>query len=232
MEYFKPSLIYVRKISKSTQSILIFLLDIFFIYISNVFPFPGLPFGNSLSYPPSPCFYEGAPWAACPLLSSLPGIPLHWDIEHPQTQGPLLPLMFNKAILCHICCWSHRSIHRYSLVGGPVPGSSRGSGWLILLLPLWGCNPPSAPSVPSPTPPLGTPSSVQWLTASICLCICQVLAVPLRRQLYQASVSKHFPASFHTTSDFLLLQLTVGLILNFSSLWSMYSCFLSCNLLL
>ena len=35
-------------------------LDIFFIYISNVFLFPGLPFGSPLSHPP-PCLYEGAP---------------------------------------------------------------------------------------------------------------------------------------------------------------------------
>jgi hypothetical protein len=35
------------------------------------------------------------------------------------------------------------------------------------------------------TPPLGSPCSVQWSTASIHLCICQALAKPLRRQLYQ-----------------------------------------------
>ena len=35
--------------------------DIFLIYISNVFPFPGLPFRNPLSHPPSSCLYEGAP---------------------------------------------------------------------------------------------------------------------------------------------------------------------------
>jgi hypothetical protein len=33
---------------------------------------------------------------------------------------------------------------------------------------------PSAPSIPSPTLPSCTPHSVQWLAASICLCICQV----------------------------------------------------------
>jgi hypothetical protein len=32
---------------------------------------------------------------------------------------------------------------------------------------------PSAPSVLSLTPPLGTPCSVQWLAVSIHLCICQ-----------------------------------------------------------
>jgi hypothetical protein len=58
-----------------------------------------------------------------------------------------------------------------------------------------GLQTPSAPSVPSSTPPLGTVSSVPWLAASICLCICQALAEALRKQPYQAPVSKHFPTS-------------------------------------
>ena len=68
--------------------------------------------------------------------------------------------------------------------------------WLIdvVVLPM-GLQTLSAPSVLSLTPPLGTQCSVQWLAASINLCICQVLAEPLRRQLYQAPVSKHFLAS-------------------------------------
>jgi hypothetical protein len=41
--------------------IYLFFLDIFFIYTSNIFPFPGLPFENPLSHPPSPCLYEGTP---------------------------------------------------------------------------------------------------------------------------------------------------------------------------
>ena len=57
-----------------------------------------------------------------------------------------------------------------------------------------GLQTPSAPSVLSLTPPLGTLCSVQWLAASIHLCICQALADPLRRQLYQAPVSMHFLA--------------------------------------
>ena len=40
--------------------VFIFFLDIFFIYISNVFSFPGLPFRNPLSHTPSPCLYESA----------------------------------------------------------------------------------------------------------------------------------------------------------------------------
>jgi hypothetical protein len=58
-----------------------------------------------------------------------------------------------------------------------------------------GLETPSAPSVLSLTPPLGTSCLVQWLAASIHLCICQALAEPLRKQLYQAPVSKQLLAS-------------------------------------
>jgi hypothetical protein len=103
-------------------------------------------------------------------------------------------LMPDKAILCYICSWSHGSLHVYSLVGDLVPGSS-GEVWLvdIVVLPM-GLQTPSAPSVFSLTPLLGSPCSTQWTIGSICLCICQALAEPLRRQLYQAPVSKHFLA--------------------------------------
>jgi hypothetical protein len=68
--------------------------------------------------------------------------------------------------------------------------------WLIdiVVLLMW-LQTPSGPSVFFLTPPLGSLCSVQWLTTSICLCICQALAEPLRRQQYQASVIKHFLAS-------------------------------------
>jgi hypothetical protein len=42
--------------------------------------------------------------------------------------------------------------------------------------------------------PLGTLCSVQWLAETIYICICQALAESLRRQLYQAPVSKHLLA--------------------------------------
>jgi hypothetical protein len=63
-----------------------------------------------------------------------------------------------------------------------------------------GLQTPSAPLATFPAPPSGRPPSpppylVQWLAASICLCIPQALAEPLRRQPYQASISKSFPAS-------------------------------------
>jgi hypothetical protein len=52
--------------------------------------------------------------------------------------------------------------------------------WLldIIVLPI-GFQTPSAPLVFSLTPPFGTPCSVQYLTSSILLCICQALAEPL-----------------------------------------------------
>ena len=62
-----------------------------------------------------------------------PDIPLYWGIEPSQDQGPLLSLMFHKAILYYICTWSLESLHVHSLVGGLVPGSSGGTCWFILL---------------------------------------------------------------------------------------------------
>jgi hypothetical protein len=65
----------------------LFLLDIFFIYISNAIPFPSFPSENPL--------YSPAPPAPQPMQSLLPGpgIPLYWGIEPSQDLGPLLPVM-------------------------------------------------------------------------------------------------------------------------------------------
>ena len=54
---------------------------------------------------------------------------------------------------------------------------------------------PSALWVLSLAPSLGTLCSVQWMTVSIHFYICQELAEPLRRLLYQAPVSKLLLAS-------------------------------------
>ena len=54
---------------------------------------------------------------------------------------------------------------------------------------------PSAPPVFPSVLPLGSQGSVQWLAISICICFGQVLADPLRKQPYQAPVSKHFLVS-------------------------------------
>jgi hypothetical protein len=54
---------------------------------------------------------------------------------------------------------------------------------------------PSALSVLSLTPLLGTPHSVQWLAMNIHLCVFKALAGPLRRQPYQVTFSMHFLAA-------------------------------------
>jgi hypothetical protein len=120
---------------------LFFFFDIFFIYVSNVILFPSFPAPpprSPLSHSLSPCFYEGAPPPTSPLPPPRTSISLHWDIEPSLDQRPLLPLMPNKVILWYICSWSYGSLPVY-LDSSLVPGSSGGSGWLILLFFLWGC---------------------------------------------------------------------------------------------
>jgi hypothetical protein len=104
-------------------------------------PFLISPLRNPLSHPPSSCFCEGVLLPTCPFLPHRHSILLCWGIKPSQDQGPPLPLMPDKAILCYICCWSHGSLHVYSLVDGLVPGSSEGSVWWILLFFLRGCKP-------------------------------------------------------------------------------------------
>ena len=68
-----------------------------------------------------------------------------------------------------------------------------GGVWLVDIAHPVGLKTPSACSVLSLTPLLGTLCSVQWLALSIDLC--QALAELLKRQLYQTPASKHFLAS-------------------------------------
>jgi hypothetical protein len=103
-----------------------FLLDIFFIYIPNVFPFPGLPFGTPLSHPPPPPAYMSVlPHPPTPYCLPALGFPYTKASNTLRPKG-LLPQISNKAILCHICSQHHGSLHVYSSVGDPVPGRSGG----------------------------------------------------------------------------------------------------------
>ena len=81
--------------------------------------------------------------------------------------------------LAHMCLepWASPCV-----IGGLVPGISRGYGWLILLFFLW-LQPPIAHSVLSPTLPLGTLCSFQRGAAKMCLGICHSQVEPLSRQL-------------------------------------------------
>jgi hypothetical protein len=102
--------------------------------------------------------------------------------------------MSNKAILCHKCVQSHGSLQVYFLVGGPVPGSSGGSGLLTLLLFLWGCKPPLL--LQSLLQLLHRGPSVQsngwlWAFASVFVRLWQSLSGDSHIRLSSASTSQH-----------------------------------------
>jgi hypothetical protein len=163
-------------------------LNIFFIYISNVVPYPGLPSGNLLSHPPPTSSMRvllHSPTHFCLPALAFPymylGTPSGPRASPPTDvqQDPLLPRMWPEPWVPPMCIlWS-------------VSQELQGVWPVDTVAPSMGLQTPSAPSVPSPTPPLGTLCSVQRFAVSIC----QALAQPLKRLPYQASVSKHFPAS-------------------------------------
>ena len=137
-----------------------FLLDILCIYISNVIPFPGFPSRTPHhTFPPTHSHHTtlALPYTGESSLHRTKGPSSYWCLLHMQLEPWVLPCV--------------------PLVGGLVPGTS-GEVWLvnIVVLPM-GLQTSSTPSVLSLTPPLGSSCSVQQLTMSICLCICQALAV-------------------------------------------------------
>ena len=100
----------------------------FFYWIFSLFTFQMLsPLQVSHPGPPIPCPFPLPLWEYSHTHPPTPIFP-SWHsptLGHrtPLGQGPLLPLMSKKAILCHICSQSHGSLHVCSLVGGPVPGT-------------------------------------------------------------------------------------------------------------
>ena len=134
------------------------LLAILFIYISNVNPLPGfkcIPFprfpsplplllwGCSPTHPPTP---TSLPWYS-PTLR-------HQAFTGPRASPPTYVQKGHPLLHMQLELWVPPCV-----VGGLIPGRSGGvSVWLILLFFLWGYKSPSAPSVLSLTPPLGTPA--------------------------------------------------------------------------
>jgi len=113
------------------------------------------------------------------LLPPHSDIPLHWRSR--QDQGFLLP--------APIGAHQHHPLLHVQLETGVCPCVLFGwlfspwELWLVGIVVLMGLQTPSAPSILSRTPPMGTLFSIQWLASSIHLCICHALAEPLRRQL-------------------------------------------------
>ena len=90
-----------------------FLLDIFFIYISNGIPFPGFPSENPLSPPVSSAHQHT-------LLFLVLGIPLHWGTEpsHPLLQmGAGVPCVLFG---CWFSPWEPRGYRLIHIVVPPV----------------------------------------------------------------------------------------------------------------
>ena len=85
-----------------------------------------------------------------------------------KTKGHLFPMMANQAIFCYICSQRHE-LQGYWLVHNVDPFSSLGTF--------------SSSS-------MGALCSIQQMTVSIHFCVCQALAKPHKRQLYQDSFSK------------------------------------------
>jgi hypothetical protein len=156
-----------------------------------LFPFPISP-RDPLFHPPPPAFYEGVPPPTHSHLPTLASPTLgHQAFTEPRASPPNW-CQTRPSSASYAAGAMGRSMCTLWLVVSPWELCG---GWLVdIVLPI-GMQTSSAPSVFSLTPLLGTPCSVQWLSASICLCICQVLAEPLRRQLYQAPVSMHLLAS-------------------------------------
>jgi len=160
------------------------------------YPFSGFPSWNPLSHSPSTCFYEGAP---PPTPASPPWhFPTlgHQPFTGPRASPPTNVWQGHPLLLMHMAGAVGSSTCTFWLVVYSLGALGALVGWYCCSS--YGLQTPSAqlvPSVLSLTPPLQTLCSIQWLAVSICLCICQTLAEPLRRQLYQVPVSKHFLAS-------------------------------------
>jgi hypothetical protein len=119
-----------------------FLFIEYFLYLHfKCFLLSRSPLQEPPSHPPIPLPLWGCS-PTHPLPSSYPGIPRHWGIEHPQAQGSLLTDVQQHHPL-PICCRSHGSLQVYSLIGGPVPWSSRGA-----LAGCWHCCSPNEAASP------------------------------------------------------------------------------------
>ena len=113
-----------------------------------------------------------------PLTYSCPGIPLHGGIEHLKDQSPIDALQGHALLYMQLELW----VPPYVLFGWEFSTWELWVVWLVdsVVLPM-GLQTPSAPSVLSLKLLLWTLCSVRLLSLSICLCICQALAEPLRR---------------------------------------------------
>jgi hypothetical protein len=125
--------------SSNLHEFMWFLKIQYFIYLHfKYYPLSQFPLRKPPIPPPPPASMRV--FAHIPTHSNIPDLAFPY-IKPSQYQGPNFTLMFDKAILCYICCWSLGLFHGYSLFGGLVSGVSGDSVWLIVLLLRCGCKP-------------------------------------------------------------------------------------------
>jgi hypothetical protein len=135
------------------HTLLLLLLDIFFIYISNVILLPSSPLETSYSIPPPPTFMRVYP--------------------HTHTYIPALASSYTGASSLH----RTKGLSSHWCLTSPSSSTYAWELWWVWLVDnvvlAMGFQTPSAPSVLYLTPPLGTSLSVQWLAVTFLLCICR-----------------------------------------------------------
>jgi hypothetical protein len=157
---------------------LFLLLDIYFIYISNIVLFPGFPLPppkKTLS-PPPPMLTNLPTLASWPWHSPILG---HRAFKGPRASPPIDDWLGHPLLHMQLEPW----VPPYVLFGWFSPWELWGY-WLVhIIVPPIELQITSAPWGLSLAPLLGTLCSVQWLSESIQLCICQALVEPHLWQL-------------------------------------------------
>jgi hypothetical protein len=181
---------------KSLLCICRFLKIMLFIYIPKVAPFWVIPPQVLYSLPPLPLREHSSPGhqvsrglrASSPTEAILDNPLLH-VCPGPWTKPMHAPcflflfvclvdwLVFGFFCYCCCCCFGF-------LVFFLVSGISEGSGLVDTVVLPMGLQSSSAHSVLLLTLPYWSPTSIQWLAISICICLSQLLVEPLIGQTY------------------------------------------------
>jgi hypothetical protein len=179
-----------QNVKSQNHDLLILLFFIgYFIYLH--IPFSGFCSANPLLHPPPPASLSvlphppthsyftalAFPYTGALSLHRINGLSSHWCLTKPSfathAAGARVPP-------CVLFGWWFSSWELWRI-------------WLVdIVLPMGF----QTPSVLALTPPLGSLCSVQWLNASIRICICQALAKNLTRQSYIGLLSAS--TSWHT----------------------------------
>jgi hypothetical protein len=155
---------------------IIFLLDIFFIYISNIIHFSSFSSENPLSPPPHTAPYP-TPSSFLTLAFPYNG---HRTFTGPRTSTPIDDKLGHPLLHMQLEPWVPPFVLLLLLflIGSLVKGSS-GWYWLVhIIVPPMELQTPLAPLVLSLVPSLESLCFVKWMVVSIHFCICHALREP------------------------------------------------------